>query len=251
MLENVVEDVLLQQMSDAIYAQVDSGRAECSYWDESGKVYDFATRADFMKAECKILDLHYHLPVVQKVIFHPRLLEFFDVVMQSRPNAFQSLYFEYGSGQGAHQDTAFVITDPPLNLLATWIALEDVKPGSGELFYYDKSHRLPHLLFAPHGRKRFDREDPISHRYSDYLVEQCEKHGFEKVIFRPRKGDVLVWAADLVHGGEPTLRDVTRRSFVTHYCCAYSRPDYQSPFPKLEVGDGCCVTRQSEPQIRY
>lgn len=44
-LENVVEDVLLQQMSDAIYAQVDSGRAECSYWDESGKVYDFATRA--------------------------------------------------------------------------------------------------------------------------------------------------------------------------------------------------------------
>ncbi|OJA26980.1 phytanoyl-CoA dioxygenase family protein [Burkholderia ubonensis] len=250
-IEKAIDDATIKKMSEEIYAYIDSGKAECSYWDESGKVYGFGTRDDFKKPECKILDLHYHLDGVQKAIFNQRLLEFFDAVMESKPNAFQSLYFEYGSGQGAHQDTAFVITEPPMNLLATWIALEDVQPESGELFYFDKSHNLPHILFEPSKRKKFDREDPISYRYSDHLVEQCNENGFEKLIFRPKKGDVLVWSADLVHGGEPNLRDVTRRSFVTHYCCEYSRPDFQSTFAPVKLENGCTISRQNEPQIRY
>lgn len=250
-IEKAVDDEVIDAMSHEIYSYIDAGKAECSYWNESGKFYGFATRNDFRKPECKVVDLHYYLPAVQDVIFNRRLLDFFDVVMESKPHAFQSLYFEYGSGQGAHQDTAFVITDPPLNLLATWVALEDVQPDSGELFYYDKSHNLPHILFEPKKKKKFDRADPLSYRYSDHLVQQCDEHGYEKLIFRPKKGDVLIWAADLVHGGEPTSRDVTRRSFVTHYCCKYSRPDFKSTYSPLELENGCTVSRQSEPQILY
>lgn len=250
-LEKAIDDETIEKMLEEIYSQVDAGKAECSYWNESGKFYGFARREDFRKPECKVLDLHYHFEAVQKAIFNQRFLDFCDAVMESKPNAFQSLYFEYGSGQSAHQDTAFVITDPPLNFIATWIALEDVQPGCGELFYFDESHNLPHILFEPKKQKKFDRKDPISDRYSDFLVEQCNGRQYEKLIFRPKKGDLLVWASDLVHGGEPNLRDVTRRSFVTHYCCELSRPDFESCFAPLKLKNGCTVSRQDKPQIRY
>ena len=47
-----------------------------------------------------------------------------------------------------HRDTAYVVVDPPLALAACWIALEDVRPGSGELMYYDGSHRMDDHLFS-------------------------------------------------------------------------------------------------------
>ena len=45
--------------------------------------------------------------------------------------------------------------------------------------------------------------------------------------FRPRKGDVLIWNADLVHGGgmerHPALM---QKSFVCNYCPIGIRPFY-------------------------
>jgi len=35
----------------------------------------------------------------------------------------------------------------PVELLASWNALEDIQPGSGELVYYPKSHLFPEFLF--------------------------------------------------------------------------------------------------------
>jgi hypothetical protein len=49
----------------------------------------------------------------------------------------------------------FVTTEEPLLMAATWIALEDVVRGRGELTYYEGSHRIPHHLFAD-GSKRTD-----------------------------------------------------------------------------------------------
>jgi hypothetical protein len=35
---------------------------------------------------------------------------------------------------------------------------------------------------------------------------------------------VLIWHADLVHGGHPVSREITRKSVVTHYCPRYLVP---------------------------
>ena len=37
-------------------------------------------------------------------------------------------------------------------------------------------------------------------------------------MFAAKRGDVLIWHADLVHGGNPVSRSITRKSVVTHYC---------------------------------
>jgi len=60
----------------------------------------------------------------------------------------QSIYLEYGSQQSQHQDTAYVVAAKPLSLAACWIALEDIKEGSGELVYYPGSHWFEPFLFS-------------------------------------------------------------------------------------------------------
>lgn len=60
-----------------------------------------------------------------------------EVLMAPAAESFQGLTFEQGSGQGLHQDTAYVVVDRPLELAATWVALEDIREGSGELMYVE------------------------------------------------------------------------------------------------------------------
>jgi ectoine hydroxylase-related dioxygenase (phytanoyl-CoA dioxygenase family) len=134
-----------------------------------------------------------------------------------------------GSEQGMHQDSAYVVTTPARKLLGVWIALEDVAPGSGELQYYAGSHRIGQFRFA-RGGEHFvpDPCDPNEHdRYERHLESEVARLDCELRKFRARRGDVLVWHADLVHGGAPILRSgAGRRSLVGHYCPASAAPDY-------------------------
>ena len=74
---------------------------------------------------------------------------------------FQQLLFQVTNGHQWHQDTAYVVVDTPTLLVATWIALQDIEEGSGELAYYDRSHRLPHYIFS-NGKKHSDGDTPTT-----------------------------------------------------------------------------------------
>ena len=79
--------------------------------------------------------------------------------------AFQTLYFRYGSQQAIHQDPAYVVIDEPMKLCASWLALEDVKPGSGELIYYPGSHLNSDFLFSgEHKHWKGSRDGAEQHR---------------------------------------------------------------------------------------
>jgi ectoine hydroxylase-related dioxygenase (phytanoyl-CoA dioxygenase family) len=59
------------------------------------------------------------------------------------------------------------------------------------------------------------------------MHENAERMGLERRTFLPRKGDVLIWAADLAHGGSAvTDPALTRRSLVGHYCPSRAEPVY-------------------------
>src|ERR1700751_15906 len=91
----------------------------------------------------RIPDLHGYTKSARDLYLHPELFRLVDLIFDEPALAFQSLYFEYGSAQGAHRDPMFVATRPPLNLCASWIALEDVTPECGPLKYVPGSHQLP------------------------------------------------------------------------------------------------------------
>lgn len=149
--------------------------------------------------------------------------------------AHQSLHFEVGSTQTIHQDTAYVvIDDEPIRLAASWIALEDVFIGSGELEYYVGGHRMRDHPYDNGKSKHFaaDRDAPELHTaHIRYLRDEAARLGLKRSTFIARKGDALIWHADLPHGGSKITRPgVTRASLVTHYCPSSLTPHY---FPTL------------------
>jgi hypothetical protein len=98
--------------------------------------------------EAKLLDLYSFLPSAREVIFAPDTLRFLKLIFMRPALVHQSLFFFKGSQQPLHKDTAFVGTSSAMQFAASWTALEDVKPGSGELIYYAESHRDPEFLFG-------------------------------------------------------------------------------------------------------
>jgi len=181
-------------------------------------------RSDIPDGRYRLMDLHNVSEAAAELATLPAVVEFMHALFDSTPIAMQSLYFEYGTQQRAHQDFAFVHCAHPAMICAAWIACEDVRPEAGPLFYYLASHRkIPKYDFGG-GDILSYAEGPHVRGFEQYLAQECERQGLDKVEFCPRKGDVLIWHAALVHGGS-ARRDprLTRQSFVTHYA---SREQY-------------------------
>lgn len=150
----------------------------------------------------------------------PKLIKILELLMGKKVELFQSLNFFEGSQQRAHSDSIHMTTFPYGNLIATWVALEDLTKDCGPLFYYPGSHKLPYIMNGDFnnvgtqlklGNKTYgDYEDRIEH-----LINQ---HHLQKKHFIAKKGDLLIWHANLLHGGEAINRQgSTRKSMVFHY----------------------------------
>jgi hypothetical protein len=188
-----------------------------------------AKDADILVPLTKILDVHVFSEAAQKISFAPPLKSFLDHLFGEPALAFQTLHFETGSTQSVHNDTAYVVLNEPKSLCASWVALEDIQPGTGELVYYPGGHRFGEFLYQNH-RKNWSVDDDgheIHDHHLHWLHERAKELGIELQTFRPKKGDALFWHADLPHGGGPITREnSTRRSLVTHYCPARCTPHY-------------------------
>ena len=178
----------------------------------------------------RVLDVHVNSVFARKVMFAKEILRFLEIIFEADALAFQTLLFRYGSQQGVHQDGAYVVVDPPLNFAASWVALEDVVEGAGELIYYAGSHKNEEFIFG-NNRKHFQINVdgiPAHDAFLGHLEAQAEKHNQPRTTFLANKGDALIWAADLAHGGTVATKSPqpTRLSLVTHYCPVDARPSY-------------------------
>lgn len=185
-------------------------------------------RAGVDTERARVLDVYAFYESARAALFSEPIVHFLRAVFDDAPVLFQSLTFEKGSQQALHQDTAFVVTTSPLEFAAAWIALEDIRPGSGELVYLDGSHRLPEYLYGgKHKHWDAERDGHDEHdEWRSQMSADAERMGLERKTFLPKKGDALIWSADLAHGGSPVSDpSLTRRSLVGHYC-----PDRVEPF---------------------
>jgi phytanoyl-CoA hydroxylase len=190
----------------------------------------------------KLLDIYSVSQAAREAIFAKPIRNFLRLIFERPTLAFQSLSFMAGGGQPIHQDSAYVVVSSTMELAASWIALEDIQPNSGELEYYERSHLMKEFLFQ--GKyKNMPPGDPDHLKFLKSLHEQAACMGLERKKFRPKKGDALIWSADLAHGGSQE-RDPgsTRLSLVAHYCPAELEPEYFRLIQnsgKLRHADNC------------
>lgn len=149
-----------------------------------------------------------------------QLQKILGLLLDKEVELFQSLNFIKGSQQRSHSDSIHMTTFPYGNLIAAWIALEDITEENGPLHYYPGSHKLPYIMNEDLGNQgnslMLGQKDYSS--YEDKIEELIRDSGLEKKIFLANKGDVFIWHANLIHGGEK-LKDPssTRKSMVLHY----------------------------------
>ena len=133
---------------------------------------------------------------------------------------FQSINFLTGSQQRTHSDSIHMSTFPLGGMAAAWVALEDITPTNGPLHYYPGSHLLPYYLNADYQNEGTDWliGDQDYAAYERLMAGRVAELGLQKQIFLARRGDVFIWHANLMHGGEPHLDPArTRKSMVFHY----------------------------------
>jgi ectoine hydroxylase-related dioxygenase (phytanoyl-CoA dioxygenase family) len=149
---------------------------------------------------------------------------------------FQSLNFRQGSQQHVHSDAVHFNSSPKGFMCGVWVALEDVTDDNGALVYHPGSHRWAIYDNEQTVGSPEDVVRPASQAaFHDLWNELIATHGSTRTEFRPKKGQALIWAANLLHGGAE-IRDpyATRWSQVTHYFfenCAYYRPMASHPLP--------------------
>lgn len=149
-----------------------------------------------------------------------RLETILELLMGCPISLFQSVNFFKGSEDPAHSDFIHMSTYPYGFLIAAWIALEDMDLENGPLFYYPGSHKLNYIMNGDfdHGGNKWVLGKDYKRKYSDKIARVLSENNFEKKYFTAKKGDVLIWHANLLHGGSNVIDpNRTRKSMVMHY----------------------------------
>jgi ectoine hydroxylase-related dioxygenase (phytanoyl-CoA dioxygenase family) len=167
---------------------------------------------------------------VRRIATNPVILDVLGQLYGRRAFPFQTLNFAVGTQQHVHADLVHFCARPHRFMCGVWVALEDIREGSGPLIYYPGSHKWPTLLPGDVGAPPATKDAPYQHYHllEKAWEKEIESHDAKPVSFLPKKGQALIWDANLLHGGAAqTDRSLTRHSQVTHYFfegCTYFTP---------------------------
>lgn len=148
---------------------------------------------------------------------------------------FQTLNFPVGTQQHYHTDSVHFSSVPERFMCGVWVAMEDIDEQNGPLVYFPGSHRWPIYSNEHVGLCAAElKQTPTQQLYEEMWRALVESSGVQPEYFHAKKGQALIWAANLMHGGSRQLDPQrTRWSQVTHYYfedCAYYTPMTSDPF---------------------
>jgi len=168
---------------------------------------------------------------VRAIAANPAILALLGKLYGRRAIPFQTLNFPVGTEQKLHSDSNHFSSLPERFMCGVWLAMEDVHPDAGPLTYAPGSHRWPLITNAMIGRRgegaqTRSAQAPFEAAWDALL----EVHGTAQEVLLAKKGQALIWAANLLHGGShQNDKALTRWSQVTHYYfedCIYYTPAF-------------------------
>lgn len=201
--------------------------------DRIWSAYESAVRANRVRLEPepggmndpypgRFLNPHLHVPELRELLENQGIRKWLAVLMEREILPFQTITAHKGSQQKTHSDAIHMTTYPLGYMTAAWIAFEDIHADSGPLAYYPGSHRLPYYLSREVGigpeEYRQRGYDVYSEKYEPFVEALIEEKNLKPSYFRAKKGDVLLWHHNLLHGGSRRNNlDLPRKSVVCHY----------------------------------
>lgn len=222
-------------LSDAVIQQIDA------------EAHEFYARQGVEPSKAdRTMNFHQESETLRSVLNGSLLRHHLQGLLGADPFFLQSIFFNTGSQQAAHSDYIYMSTNPPMQLCGVWFALEDVHADAGPLMYFPGSQRMPMLGIKDFWESSSDQVSALLN--SDYenlaakyqarmrqtgeALETCvfydmwldrinqyvQGAGVPRRTFTAGRGDVLVWHANLVHGGTAIAdKQLSRRSVVAHF----------------------------------
>jgi phytanoyl-CoA hydroxylase len=146
------------------------------------------------------LELFFCEPLLDELVRltgHPRLQLTQTMLMDANPKT------------PPHQDWWYPDTVHNGNLIAAWVALEDIDERAGRFYVMRDSQRV---------NLHEDRES-LTHREWLARMSVWEKEHLDQLVAPDlRKGDVLFWNSSTIHGSLPTRDErFSRKSVTAHY----------------------------------
>ena len=194
-----------------------------------------------------IHNLHALYPGVRQLWKHPRILRILSLIFEAHARPCQSLTYMFASQEDAHQDTVHLTAFPAGYMCGVWTALEDIQVNSGELELFKGTHRLPRVYMHD---VRCSKVKSDSSEFRRKIVpvwrRMIQAGQFDKVVFRPKKGTVLIWHENLMYGtGIRIDTSVSRRSIMSHsfadgaiaYSDSSGNVEYMEPLENLRSSE--------------
>jgi hypothetical protein len=167
----------------------------------------------------RVQDAWRQSPAVRALACLPQVLSSLTEVYGSTPFPAQTLNFHRGDQDGLHVDVIHLTPDPMNLMCGAMIALEDVHPDAGPPFFYTGSHKEPVLTLIDAGAPpAMPPAEAYRTYYQNALQRRMEAQGYPCETLLPKKGQVILWAANTTHGGS-LVRDpaLTRRTLIVNY----------------------------------
>lgn len=177
--------------------------------------------------------LHRKLPLHERYLLHPRVLDVLETLIGPDVLALQTMLFlkpPGSQGQGWHQDTYYIPTHPD-SLGAAWIAIDACDEYNGAMWMAAGSHVEP--VYPPAAKETFAYGDrhlpgvPGVNGVSDTDDSRNDlspiADRYPQLIVPAQPGDVVFFNGHVLHRSKTNVTaDRFRRSFVSHYCNARS-----------------------------
>ncbi len=214
-------DVLAERIKQSLHSHYDWDSWRTNGWRENRGL--------------RVQDAYRFNADVQRIAANPQILALLSTLYGRQAWPFQTLNFPVGTQQHFHSDAVHFSSVPERFMCGVWVALEDVGPEQGPLKYYSGTHKWPIYVNEHVGISRAGEQGAASQKSFEDLWEALVlSNALEPSQFHAKKGQALIWAANLLHGGSrQTNPDLTRWSQVTHYYfedCSYYSPMESDPF---------------------
>lgn len=160
------------------------------------------------------------IPNVLSLARHPKLLSTLKLLYNRNPIPFQTINFLKGSNQPLHQDSIHFYTQPERWMVGTWTALQDMSVDCGPLEIVPGSHKWNHYNFQNLNLPVVEFGNQFNNyaEYESFLVYMLESSDLVKKQWLGKKGQTLIWASNLLHGGAEILNsESTRYAQATHF----------------------------------
>ena len=178
-------------------------------------------------------------PYILGLAKHPKILSTLELLYGRKALPFQTINFLKGTNQPLHQDSIHFHTQPEKWMVGSWVALEDMTEENGTLNIVPKSHKWPHYNFEHLNLPKAEYGEQFDNykEYENFLVQLLSEKKYELKKCIVKKGQCVIWASNLLHGGAPIIdKEATRYSQAIHYYFEGCNHYYSPLFSEISKG---------------